>query len=98
MGEAIMSVVGHSRRFGCRLLTSGLHRPTDIARPARHVLNVPGGDSCAAANLTLSTGELEGVLPLVRPRQHDLELSEKSGLRLDIHAAAVLLYDDVMAH
>jgi hypothetical protein len=35
---------------------------------------------------------------LVRPRQHDLELSEKSGLRLDIYAAAMLLYDDVVAH
>ena len=32
------------------------------------------------------------------PRQNDLELSEKSGLRLDIDAAAVLFYDDVMAH
>jgi len=48
--------------------------------------------------LTLSAGELEGELPLVRSRQHDLELSEKSGLRLDIYAAAVLLYDDVVAH
>jgi hypothetical protein len=35
---------------------------------------------------------------LARPRQYDLELSEKSGLRLDINAAAVLLYDDVVAH
>jgi hypothetical protein len=40
----------------------------------------------------------EARLPLVRPRQYDLELSEKSGLRLDIYAAAVLLYDDVVAH
>src|SRR5712671_2137181 len=31
-------------------------------------------------------------LPLDRPRQHDLEFSEKSGLRLDIDAAAVLLH------
>ena len=37
-------------------------------------------------------------LPLDRPRQHDLEFSEKSGLRLDIDAAAVLFYDDVVAH
>jgi len=35
---------------------------------------------------------------LARPRQYDLELSEKSGLRIDIDAAAVLLYDDVVAH
>ncbi len=38
------------------------------------------------------------VLPLARPRQYDLELTEKSGLCLDINAAAVLLYDDVVAH
>jgi hypothetical protein len=37
-------------------------------------------------------------LPLDRPRQHDLEFSEKSGLCLDIDAAAVLFHDDVMAH
>src|SRR6202165_5415848 len=37
-------------------------------------------------------------LPLARPRQYDLELGEKSGLRLDIDAAAVLFYDDVVAH
>jgi len=48
--------------------------------------------------LTLSAGELEGGLALVRPRQHNLELSETSGLRIDIYAAAVLLYDDVVAH
>jgi hypothetical protein len=35
---------------------------------------------------------------LARPRQYDLELSKKSGLPLDINAAAVLLYDDVVAH
>jgi hypothetical protein len=33
-----------------------------------------------------------------RPRQHDLELREKPGLRLDIDATAMLLYDDVVAH
>src|ERR1039458_2032751 len=32
------------------------------------------------------------------PRQHDFELRKMSGLRLDIYAAAVLLYDDVVAH
>src|SRR6202521_4313122 len=37
-------------------------------------------------------------LPLAPPRQYDLELGEKSGLRLDIDAAAVLFYDDVVAH
>src|SRR4029077_3502872 len=37
-------------------------------------------------------------LPLDRPRQNDLKFSEKSGLRLDIDAAAVLFHDDVMAH
>ena len=31
-------------------------------------------------------------------RQHDLELSEQPGLGLDIDAAAVLFYDDVVAH
>jgi hypothetical protein len=35
---------------------------------------------------------------LARPRQYDLELSEKSGLRLNVDAAAMLLYDDVVAH
>jgi len=35
---------------------------------------------------------------LARPRQYDLELGEKSGLRLDIDAAAVLFHDDVVAH
>ena len=34
---------------------------------------------------------------MARPRQHDLELSEKTGLRLDIDAATVLFYDDVVA-
>jgi hypothetical protein len=38
------------------------------------------------------------VLPLVRPRQYDLELSEESGLRLDIDAATMLFHDDVVAH
>src|SRR5271169_5143589 len=37
-------------------------------------------------------------LPSARPRQNDPELGEKSGLRLDIDAAAVLFYDDVVAH
>ena len=37
-------------------------------------------------------------LPLARPRQYDLELGEKSGLRLDINAAAMLFHDDVVAH
>src|ERR1700722_6912819 len=37
-------------------------------------------------------------LPLARPRQDDLELCEHSGRRLDIDAAAVLFYDDVVAH
>ena len=32
------------------------------------------------------------------PRQYDLELSEKPGLRLDFDAAAMLLEDDVVAH
>jgi hypothetical protein len=40
----------------------------------------------------------ERGLPLARPRQHDLEVSEKSRLRLDVDAAAVLFYDDVVAH
>jgi hypothetical protein len=31
-----------------------------------------------------------GELPMARPRQYDFELSEKSGFRLDIDAAAVL--------
>ena len=35
---------------------------------------------------------------MTRPRQHNLELSKKSGLRIDIYAAAVLLDDDVVAH
>jgi hypothetical protein len=35
---------------------------------------------------------------LARPWQYDLELSEKPGLRLDIDAAAMLFYDDVVAH
>jgi hypothetical protein len=39
-----------------------------------------------------------GELPLGSPRQYDPELSEKSGLRLDIDATAILLYDDVVAH
>ena len=39
-----------------------------------------------------------GGLPLASARQYDLELGEKSGLRLDIDAAAVLFYDDVVAH
>jgi hypothetical protein len=42
--------------------------------------------------------ELEGELSLVRPRQNDLELTEKSGLRLDIYAAAMLFNNDVMGH
>src|ERR1700730_3178650 len=37
-------------------------------------------------------------LPLARPRQYDLELGEKSGLCLDINAAAMLSHDDVVAH
>src|ERR1700730_17525790 len=37
-------------------------------------------------------------LPLARPRQYDLELGEKSGLRLDINAAAMLFHDDVVAY
>src|SRR5271169_772262 len=37
-------------------------------------------------------------LPSARPRQNDPELGEHSGLRLDIDAAAVLFYDDVVAH
>ena len=37
-------------------------------------------------------------LPLASPRQHDFELCEKSRLRLDIDATAVLLHDDVVAH
>ncbi len=37
-------------------------------------------------------------LPLVRPRQYDLELGEKPGLCLDIDAATVLLDDYVVAH
>ena len=39
-----------------------------------------------------------GGSPLARPWQYDLKLGEKSGLRLDIDAAAVLFYDDVVAH
>jgi hypothetical protein len=35
---------------------------------------------------------------LACPRQYDLELSEQPGLRLDVDAAAVLLYDNVVAH
>src|ERR1700682_2985983 len=39
-----------------------------------------------------------GRLALACPRQYDLELSEQPGLRLDVDAAAVLLYDNVVAH
>jgi hypothetical protein len=40
-----------------------------------------------------------GRLLLARSRQYKLELSEMSGLCLDINAAAVLFfYDDVVAH
>jgi hypothetical protein len=63
-----------------------------------HVGFVPTRDSCTATNLTLYAGELEGELPLARPRQDDLELGETSGLRFNNDVAAVLLYDDVVAH
>ena len=36
-----MSHVGHSRRFGCALSTSGLPPTTDIVRSGRHVSKVP---------------------------------------------------------
>ena len=88
------SALGQSRWSGDVRVASALPLKADIDRKVRHVSKVPVADS----NLTLSAGELEAGLPLVRPRQHDLELSEKSGLRLDIYAAAVLLYDDVVAH
>jgi hypothetical protein len=39
-----------------------------------------------------------GKLPLIRPRQYDLELRENSGLCLDFDAAAMLFDDDVVAH
>src|SRR5258708_17214624 len=39
-----------------------------------------------------------GKLRLARARQDDLKFGEKSELRLDIDAAAVLFYDDVVAH
>jgi hypothetical protein len=39
-----------------------------------------------------------GKLKLARARQDDLKLCEHSGLGLDIDAAAVLFYDDVVAH
>src|SRR5260370_1273515 len=46
-----------------------------------------------------SAGEMGSAdLPLVRPRQYDLELGEKPGLCLDIDAATVLLDDYVVAH
>lgn len=77
---------------------SGLPPIATELRTSPVVRFVPGSDICSAANLTLSAGELEGRLPLARPRQHDLKLGEKSGLRFDIYAAAVLLYDDVVAH
>ena len=52
-----------------------------------------------AANSTLvSRRNGLGGLPLVRPRQYDLELGEKPGLCLDIDAATVLLDDYVVAH
>ena len=56
-------------------------------------------NSCTATNLTLPVSRIGlGRLPLARPRQNDLELSETPGLRLDIDAAAMLFYDDVVAH
>jgi len=94
-----MALWGQSRKLA-RL--NGMSVPpstADVIGPPRHVRFVPQPDSCAAANWTLvSRRNGCGRLPLARPRQYDLELSEKSGLRLDIYAAAVLLYDDVVTH
>src|ERR1035437_1152210 len=72
----------------------------EVKRTSRHVSFVPGRDSCTATNWTLVSRLNLGapVLPLVRPRQYDLKLSEESGLRLDIDAATMLFHDDVVAH
>ena len=71
----------------------------DITRPAREVRFVPGRDSCTAALFdAVSRQNGSSRLPLARARQDDLKLCEHSGLRLDINAAAVLFYDDVVAH
>jgi hypothetical protein len=50
----------------------------------------------ATSGLPLPNGH--GGLPLASPRQYDLELGEKSGLRIDIDAAAMLFDDDVVAY
>jgi hypothetical protein len=59
--------------FGARLNFTSLNRPvvrwpasalvhiTDSSRTSLHVRNVPGRDSCTAANLTPSAGEMGGA-------------------------------------
>jgi hypothetical protein len=85
-------VVSRSRRV--RSTPNNGHAGTAVAGPFG-----AGTDSCAAANCPpVSRWNGGDGLPLARPRQYDLELSEKSELCLDVDAAAVLFYDDVVAH
>src|ERR1035437_9199812 len=105
MMRSRVSLAVHTKRIARRHNQNGysmsaLLRITDSSRTSSHVRKVPGRDSCTATNWTLVSRLNLGapVLPLVRPRQYDLKLSEESGLRLDIDAATMLFHDDVVAH
>ena len=54
-------------------------------------------NSCNCAGVARRTARGCGGLLLACLRQHDLELGEEFGLRIDVDAAAVLFHDDVVA-
>jgi hypothetical protein len=65
----VMTVMGQSRRFGHRPGTSGLHRTTDIVRPARLVRFVPTGDIVLLSDVLASFGLCLRDLPCHRERE-----------------------------
>ena len=99
MVSQTMSQLGQNRKSSMRAYVfrcspNNGHRQDTSACPFRATTGLMHRSKLDAGQPVKSVRRIT----LARPRQYDLELSKKSGLRLDINAAAVLFHYDVMAH
>ena len=91
-----MSVVGQSRRFGRRPITSGLRLETDIVRAGEHVSKVPEADvSRVVPSLDPSFNMLSvGVRAMVQDRPIRVERRLSAIMDADVAGYSRLMHND----